>query len=55
MWHAWEIREVCTGLWWGDPNEIHHLENLGINGSLIIKLMFKQWDEEARTALSGPG
>ena len=55
MWHAWEMREVCIGLWWGDLNERHHLEDLGIDGRLIINLIFKKWDGEPLTGLSGPG
>ena len=54
MWHTWEIREVCTGLWWGDLSEIHHLEDLGVDGSLIITLIFKKRDEEECTGLIWP-
>jgi hypothetical protein len=38
MWHEWETGEVCTGLWWGDPRERDHLEDLGIDGSINIKM-----------------
>jgi len=55
MRHAWEIREVCTGLWWEDLNERHHLEDLDIDRSLIIKLMFKKWVGRPWAGLCGPG
>jgi hypothetical protein len=54
MWRAWEIREVCTGLWWVDLNERHHLEDLGIDERFIITLIFKKWDGEPLSGLSGP-
>jgi hypothetical protein len=44
------IGEVHTGFWWGDPRERDHLEDLGIDGKIIIKLIFKKWDG-ARTGL----
>jgi len=54
MWHAWEIRDVCTRLWWGDLKERHHFEDLGIDGRLIIKLMFKKYDGGPWTGLIWP-
>jgi hypothetical protein len=29
------------------PEEREHLEDLGIDGKVILKLAFKNWDEEA--------
>jgi len=51
MWHVWETGVVCTGLWWGDPSKRAHLEDLGIDGSVILKWIFKRWDGEAWTGL----
>ena len=35
MWYAWETGEVCTVSWWGDLRERDHLEDLGIDGTII--------------------
>ena len=32
MWQVWEIGEVHTGFWWGDPRERDHVEDLGVDG-----------------------
>jgi hypothetical protein len=37
--------EVHTGFWWGDLREGDHLEDPGIDGRIILKWMFKKWDE----------
>jgi hypothetical protein len=31
-----------TGLWWGDLKESDHLEDLGLDGRMIIKFDVKQ-------------
>ena len=44
MWHVWGTVEVHTGLWWEDLRERDHLENVGVDGRIILKWIFKQWD-----------
>jgi hypothetical protein len=43
MWHVWGRREVHTGFWWGDPREGDHLGDPGVDGRIILKLIFKKW------------
>ena len=35
-----------TGFWWGDPREINHLENVGIDGRTILEWILRKWDGE---------
>jgi hypothetical protein len=44
MWHVWGTGEVHTHLWWGDLRERKHLEDLGIDGMIILKWIFKKWE-----------
>jgi hypothetical protein len=37
MWHVWEIGEVHTGFWWGDLRERDHVEDLGVDGRIILE------------------
>jgi len=37
--------EVHVGFWWGNLKERDHLEDLGIDGTIILKYIFKKWDE----------
>ena len=43
--------EMHTGFWWGDLRERDHLEEIGLDGRIILKWIFKKWDEEAWTGL----
>jgi hypothetical protein len=38
-------REVHAGFWLGNLREGDHLGDLDIDGRVILKLIFKQWDE----------
>jgi hypothetical protein len=41
-------RETHTGLWWGDVQEVDHVEDLGVGGKITLR-----W-ETGRGASSGP-
>jgi hypothetical protein len=47
MWHVWETEEVHTAFWSRDPRERDHLVNLGVDGRIILKCVFKKWYGDA--------
>ena len=44
MKHVWKKGEVHTGFEWGNMREAGHLEDLGVDGRIILKRIFKKWD-----------
>jgi hypothetical protein len=34
---------VPTGFWWGTLRKRDHLEDLGVDGMMLLKLIFKMW------------
>ena len=44
IFHVLWSREVHAGFWRGDLRERGHLEDIGIDGWIILKWMFKMWD-----------
>jgi hypothetical protein len=36
--------EVYTGFWWGNLKERDHLEDPGVDGRIILRLICKKWD-----------
>jgi hypothetical protein len=51
MCHTGETGEVHAVLWCGHPKETDHLQDLGVDGTVILKYIFKKWDGEAWTGL----
>jgi hypothetical protein len=33
-----------TGFWWGNLTERDHVEDVGVDGRIILKHTFKKWD-----------
>jgi hypothetical protein len=44
VWHVWETRGVDIEFWWGGLKEGDYLEDLDIDGRVILKCIFKMWD-----------
>ena len=51
MWAAGEARGIRGGFWWGNLRERDHLEELGIDGKIILQWIFKKWDGGSGTGL----
>jgi hypothetical protein len=41
MWNVWERRQVDAGFWLRSLNERKHSEDLGVDGRIILKCIFK--------------
>ena len=44
--HIWETGQMHTGFWWRDLKERDHSEDLGVDGMIILKWIFKKRDRE---------
>jgi hypothetical protein len=44
MWHVGDTREVHRGFWGGRPEGKRQLGKLGVNGSTILKWIFRKGD-----------
>jgi hypothetical protein len=42
---VWETKEMHAGFWWGNLRERNHLEDEGEDRKMILKWIFKGWDE----------
>jgi len=47
MWHMWKTGHVCRGFWWRDMRERGHLEDIRVDGRIILIWIFKEWDRKA--------
>jgi hypothetical protein len=43
--------EAYTGFWWGYLRERGHFEETGVNGRIILRRIFREWDVMAWTGL----
>jgi hypothetical protein len=55
MWHVWGNGEVHTGFWWGDLRVRDHLEDIGVDWRIILKLSLENWDGFHGLYCSGSG
>jgi hypothetical protein len=44
--------EVGTEFWWGNLRERGHLEDPGLDGRIILRWIFREWDVGVRTGSS---
>ena len=47
----WGRGEVFTGFWWGNLRERDHLEELGVDGKIILRWIFRKRDVGEWTGL----
>jgi hypothetical protein len=45
MLHVWARLHIL--FWWGDRRKRNNLEDVVVDGSIILKLIYKTWDGEA--------
>jgi hypothetical protein len=48
MWHAWERRGKCNGLWWKSQKERDHLEDQGIDVRMVSEWILERLARECR-------
>jgi hypothetical protein len=44
--------EACTGFWWGNLRERERWGDPGVDGRIILKLLFRNWYVGVLTGLS---
>jgi len=45
---------VCTGFWWGNLRERDHWGDQGVDGRIILRWIFRNWDVEVWAGSSLP-
>jgi len=46
VWHGYETKEMNRVFWRENPIKIYHLEDLGVDGRIILKCVFKKCNGE---------
>ena len=44
MSHVWRTGEVCTRFWWGNLRERDHWEGQDVDGRIILRWIFMNWE-----------
>jgi hypothetical protein len=52
MWRVWGRGEVCTGFWWRNLRERGHKGNPDVDGRIILKWVFRNWERVMGTGWS---
>jgi len=52
MWRVWGKGVVCTGFWWGNLGERDRWGDLGIDGRIILRWIFRKWEGVVGTGWS---
>jgi len=42
MWSVWGREEAYIGFWWGNLRERDHLGDQGVNGRIILRMIFRK-------------
>ena len=50
MWHAWGREEVHAWFSWGNLRKRDNLDDLGVDGGIILKWIFKKLDVKSVSA-----
>ena len=52
MWHLWRKGEVCTRFWWGNLRERDQWRDKEVDGRIILRWIFREWEEVVGTGWS---
>jgi len=55
MWHVWGTGELYTEFWWGKLMERNYLEDLGVDGRIILNCILMKSVGKVWTGLNGSG
>jgi hypothetical protein len=50
---VWGRGEVCTGFWWGSLREGDHWGDPDVDGTIILRGIFRKWEGVVGTGWSG--
>ena len=42
---------MYTGFWWGGPRERYHVQDLGVDGKIILRWILWKWNDDAWAGL----